>query len=232
MGEGEGERHSFDEDKPLQSIFRRAVLKAEENGRLTVNQLLALFGAQALGPVLVLLGLIAVTPPVGAVPGVPTVCGILTFVVSIQFVIGRQRFWVPRVLGERRASADVLMRTEAKIHKGIAAIDALVRARRLSVLTGRRATRATAGVACLLAVVMPPLEIIPFAVAVPGTALIMLGLGLSARDGLFIMLGFTFTAAVLMLVAAVLPGELFPEEMLGAGPAEAQAAAPAEAGRT
>jgi hypothetical protein len=225
-----GEGHSFDEDKPLESIFRRAVLKAEENGRLTGNQLLALFGAQALGPVLVLLGLIAVVPPIGAVPGVPTICGVLTFVVSIQFVVGRQRFWVPRFLGEREASAEVLIKTEAKIHKGIAAIDKLVRARRLSLFTGRRGTRATAGVACLLAVVMPPLEIIPFAVAVPGTALIMLGLGLSARDGLFIMIGFTFTAAVLLLVAAVVPGELFPEEILGPNPEEAPIAAPAEAG--
>lgn len=197
-----------DERHPLQSIFHRAVEKAEEDGSLSVDELLDLFGARSLGPMLMVFGLIAVTPPIGAIPGVPTTMGLMTLLFSVQFAVGRPRVWVPRTVGRRSVGVERLRAGERRAAGVVRRVDRLVR-RRLAFLTTPPVNRAVAVVASLLALTMPPLEVVPFGVAVPGVALTCLGLGLAAKDGLFTLLGLVIAATTAgLLVSAVLLGTL------------------------
>lgn len=52
---------------------------------------------------------------------------------------------------------------------------------------------------CALAAVTVPLELIPFAVFVPGLAILIIGLGLALQDGVLILIGFLGSAAALFL---------------------------------
>ena len=194
----------IDERHPLEDIFHKAVEKGREDGDLTVNELLEVFGARSLGPILVVFGLIATVPPIGAIPLVPTVTGVLTLLFSLQFALGRNRIWVPRAIAERGVGQDKLEAAERRAGKVAAGVDRLLR-RRLSFLTTPPMNRAVAVAASALALLMPPLELVPFGVVVPGLALVCLGLGLTAKDGLFTLLGLLVGAGAVVFVLSVIP---------------------------
>jgi hypothetical protein len=72
-------------------------------------------------------------------------------------------------------------------------------------MTGYIGIRVTAFICLLVALAMPPMEFIPFSANGAGLALTLFGLGLVARDGLMLALGFlltgvTFTVVVMNLV--------------------------------
>ena len=194
----------IDERHPLESIFHEAVQKAEEDGDLTVAEVLDLFGGRSLGPLLMLFGLIAAVPPIGAIPLVPTTMGVLTFLTAAQFALGRKRIWVPGFVANRGIGADRLRAGERRAGSVMERIDALVRQRGGRLIEGPP-QRLIAVAACLIALMMPPLEAVPFGVAVPGTALIALGIGVTAKDGAFLVLGLAVAAVTLGLIVFAVP---------------------------
>jgi hypothetical protein len=62
------------------------------------------------------------------------------------------------------------------------------------------ATRIIAIVAIALALSMFPLALVPFAVAIPSSAIVLFALGLTARDGRLIIAGFILAALALALI--------------------------------
>ena len=194
----------IDERHPLESVFHAAVAKAEEDGDLSVDEVLDVFGTRSLGPLLILFGLIAATPPIGAIPGIPTTMGLMTVLCAAQFAVGRPRIWVPKLIGERAIGVDRLKAGERRSGGLAEKIDSLVR-RRLAVLTEGPAARLVALAAAVLGVMMPPLELVPFGVAVPGFALILMGIGITARDGAFLVTGLAIGAGAIALIVFAVP---------------------------
>ena len=195
---------TIDPRRPLEDILDRAAGRADAEGALSLDALLDVFGPRSLGPLLMVFGLIASVPPIGAIPLMPTTMGVLTFLFAIQFVLGRKRVWLPGLLGRRSVSAGKMAAMRARAAKAAKRVDRLLRPR-LTVLTSPLLNRLVALAACGLAVIMPPLEVVPFGVAVPGLALVCLGLGLVARDGLFTLIGFLIGAVAVVLVVVVVP---------------------------
>jgi hypothetical protein len=72
---------------------------------------------------------------------------------------------------------------------------------RLSWLTEGAFTYAIAAACVLIALVIPPLEFVPFAATAPAVAITLFGLGLIARDGAVMALAFGFSAASFFLAA-------------------------------
>ena len=194
----------IDADHPLEDILHRAVAQAQADGKLEVRELLGLFGTRSLGPLLIIFGLIAAVPPIGAIPLIPTSMGVLTFLLSIQFVLGRRRIWIPEIIGQRSISARRMAAAERRGAKVLSWVDRLLKPR-LRALTRPVLNRVVAVVACLVAFLMPPLEIVPFGVVIPGVALVCLGLGLVARDGLFTLFGLIVAAGAALVVLFVVP---------------------------
>ncbi len=77
-------------------------------------------------------------------------------------------------------------------------IDFLV-AERLTLFTGKIGQRLTALACVIHALLMIPLEVVPFAVTLPGSALILFGLAVTGRDGFFMLLGHGATIATFYL---------------------------------
>jgi len=65
-------------------------------------------------------------------------------------------------------------------------VDSLIRPR-CQWLFGEYSARIVAAVCCVIAATMPPLELVPFLAFVPAFAIALFGLGLSAKDGLLVM---------------------------------------------
>ena len=166
-------------------------LAEESEEELSVEDILDRFEGRTFGPLVLALGLIAVTP-IGLIPLVPTVIGVLLLAVIGQALAGKKHPWLPGTLRERAI-------TQEKIEDGVdrakpwaKRIDRVIKPR-LSVLTEGPMRYVLAALAMPLALTMPPLELVPFAVFIPAVGIVMLGLSQVAKDGALAILAILFS---------------------------------------
>lgn len=161
--------------------------KTEGSEKITLNDALDAFGSQAFGP-LILVPAILLTLPTGALPGVPIALGAVIAFVCLELLLGREKPAIPSLFGKLKFSREGLEKGRQKGEGVIGAIDSVIR-RRLGFMMKPPLLQLLAVVCIALCVLLIPLEIIPFATAVPGSALILLGLAITARDGLLALIG-------------------------------------------
>jgi hypothetical protein len=174
----------------------------EGSDRLTIAEIQQALGERSFGPLLLVLGFSALTP-LGVIPGLPTVFAVTIALLAGQLVIGRRHFWLPRQITKRSAPARRVEQAIRFARRPARALDRLTRPR-LRMFTGAIATRAVAAACILVAFAIPPLELIPFGVAAPATAIAAFGLGLTARDGALVLFALVASAASLGLIGFVL----------------------------
>lgn len=155
--------------------------------KLTVGAIMEAFGSRGFGPLLLAAALIELLPT-GGIPGVPTFVAILVILFASQLVWGRNTPWLPKKLrskGFKRASFN---KARDKIKPLTRKLDVLIKPR-LSVFVTPVAARVVGIICILLALTMPPLEIVPMAGYIPAVAVALLAVGLSGHDGLIVLLG-------------------------------------------
>lgn len=167
------------------------------DGEVTLDEVLKAVGSRGFGPMITVIGFIAVAPT-GAIPGVPTVCAALILLVCVQLFLPRKHPWMPAPMRRISFSHDRLKKAVEKTGPVVGFIDSWF-GRRLTVLAGKAMEPLVAGVCILMALIMPPLEVFPFAVAAPGAAVVVLGVALIARDGVMTLLGLTLCTTALGL---------------------------------
>lgn len=187
---------------PLEDILDEAI-EASDGEKTSIGEIIDKLGSRSLGPVLVLFGLLALFPPIGAVPGVPIILGAVLVLFSAQFLVGRTRIWLPNNLRKRSFKRDKLEKAREKLDPWLSRIDGLFK-ERLTFMTGKVASRLVGVAALLHAFLMIPLEFIS-AVALPGVALTFFGVALMARDGLMMILGWLFTLGAVYITLFVVP---------------------------
>ena len=74
----------------------------------------------------------------------------------------------------------------------------------MSSFAGASATRVIAAFCVLIALGMPPMEMIPFSANLAGAALAAFGLALIARDGVLALIAFAFTAIMAFVIVRAL----------------------------
>lgn len=169
---------------------------------ISLGDLLQAFGRRSYGPVLFVIGLIALSP-LGAIPGASIVCATLVVLLGVQMSLRAGAPWIPRRL--RNLEVD-----GARARRAIEWMEP--QARRLAVLTRPRwqalldgpAVHLAVGALCLLALSMYPLALVPWGVIPCAAGISAIGLGLLARDGVFILAGMALAvpAGALGLVLA------------------------------
>lgn len=160
------------------------------------------FGQRSFGPLLLVIGLIVLTP-LGGIPGLPTLFGMTTVLISSQLLVGAEHFWLPGFITRRSVKAEQMEKAMGKIRPVAHWIDNLLRPR-LTFLTSGTAAYVIAGVCVALGLLLPVLELVPFAAAAPALALSAFGLALVANDGLFALVGFVAAGVSFWLPATLL----------------------------
>ena len=79
----------------------------EQSEKTSLGKVVERFEDRGFGPLLLMPALIALLPT-GAIPGVPTLCGLTLFFICIQVAVGRKSPWLPKVLKEKEVSSDKL----------------------------------------------------------------------------------------------------------------------------
>jgi hypothetical protein len=161
--------------------------------KVSVADVLETFGRRSFGP-LILVPAILLTLPTGALPGVPIVLGALIALVCLEILIGRKQPSIPSLFSKLKFSRSGLEKARSKANGVIKAIDGLIQPR-LEFLV-RPPLLQLAALACIaLCLLLIPVEVIPFATAIPGTALIIMGVAITAHDGLAMAIGLAATGA-------------------------------------
>lgn len=170
--------------------------------KLSLGEIVAVIGERGYGPLMLVLALIA-TLPTGAVPGVPSICGISIALLSAQLALGKRHPWLPQRLLDLSVGRRRYVQAAERITPWTRRIDRLVRPRFPGFTDGVAAR--FIGLACLgLGLCMIPLEIIPFAAAAPATAIALMGLGLTGKDSIWVLAGLVPAALGVWLVVGLI----------------------------
>ncbi|APD86130.1 exopolysaccharide biosynthesis protein exod [Alteromonas sp. Mex14] len=161
----------------------------ENSDKTSLGKVIERFEDRGFGPLLLVPALVALLPT-GAIPGVPTICGITLFFICIQVAIGQKSPWLPRTLKEKEVNSDKLESAIDKAKPYVRKTEKLLKPR-LTFLSDTPAKNVVAAYCAIAALCMIPLEALPFAVALPAFALCITALGMTNRDGVFLTIGMT-----------------------------------------
>lgn len=188
------------QDKSLQALLQRVRRSTNGNtAEVSLENVLEALGSRAYAPLLVVLGLVIVSP-VGDIPGASAFLGLVVALVATQFLLHRRHLWLPGWMLRRTVGARLVDRSIGWLEKPARFVDRHLQPR-LRALTGRIGRHVIA-ISCLLAALMlVPLEFMPGASTVIGTALVAFGMALATDDGLAALVAFGFTVGAVALIA-------------------------------
>lgn len=172
----------------LSDILERIRDKAPKDKQVRLGNIVEDFEGRGFGPVLLVPALLVLLPT-GAIPGVPTIAGIIIFLIAIQMVFGKKDPWLPKKLKRVEFDHDHLKLVINKSLPYTRRLDKLFHTR-LELLTSPPLNRILALCCALMGLWMMPLELLPFAAIIPASAIVLIALGLSTRDGLLILVAF------------------------------------------
>lgn len=190
-------------DDDLQGLLTqlRRTAKAKRP-RVELREILEVIGQRAFGPWLLLVGIMGLSP-LSVLPLAPSLLAGFTLIVSIQVLAGRKSIWLPEPVLRLAVPAPRLEAAAGRMLGPAKVMDRISRPR-LRVLTTPLAHRLVAAACVLVALVTPPLELVPLGAAAPSAALAAFGLGLTSRDGLLVLLSLILSLVAIALTAYAL----------------------------
>lgn len=183
---------------PLENVMDSAA-EDSEGENVSVGDLLDIYGHRSFGPVFILLGLFVVIPPLGAIPILPAVIGVVILLFSLQMLFGQKHVWLPGFIKNRSVKRDKIKKAQKRSASTLSFLDSLVKERHGWATDGVGRYLAAIMVSAL-ALLLIPLELVPFAVALPGVAIAMVGVALLARDGTIMLGAYALSAAALVIM--------------------------------
>jgi hypothetical protein len=169
----------------LTGVMDRIEEGTEGQDAVRVEDLFEAFSGRLFGPLLVLPGLLLLTP-LGGVPLLPAGVGVFVALLSVQRVFGRKEPWVPQKLRERSMERERVVKAFAKARPWTKRVDRVLRPR-VTVLTEGRAEVFAAVLATVLGLSIPVVGLVPLAALAPGAGIALIGLALIARDGVLMV---------------------------------------------
>ncbi len=178
------------EPATLNAVLDEIVEKCEHDSSpesLTLGEILESVGRRSYGPLLLVIGLFAISPAT-VVPGMTWAAAALTLVVAGQMAFGLPRIWLPKNLLQAQIPRDAVVGGVRKSRGFAKGVDAVLKPR-LTFLSRPPFVNLVALLVIGAALITFPLGLIPLAPLAPGLAVVSFGLGMTARDGLWLALG-------------------------------------------
>ena len=186
---------SKEEPEGVEEVLGQLDDLTTKSGKVCISDVLDDFGGRSFGPFIMLPALLELTP-VGGIPGVPTFLAALIALVAVQLLIGKEHIWMPGFLQDRAVESK-------KLHKGIAKLRGVAHwldehsHGRLKSMTQGVWVNIAAIVVILLCMTVPPLEVLPFASSGPMLAIAAIGLALTVRDGVVMLIALALGIAAI-----------------------------------
>lgn len=189
------------EERPLESILDK-VDDLSEGEKTDLKSILSAFGDRAFGPVITLCGLALLTP-IGAIPGAPIALCVIILSFSFQILFGRGHPWLPSALRKIKLRQKDIDSTKRHVEPLLKKMDGLVRPR-YEWAASETSRYFAAILSIILALSLLPLGPVPFGATLPGLIIAIIGMGIMARDGLVLLIGFGLTGLAAALITHLL----------------------------
>ncbi len=185
----------------LSDVLR--TLEAKMVDRIALGDLVAGLKDRSFAPLMVLF---AVPNVFLYLPGSSVITGLPLMLLAVQLIVGRSAIWLPRALSERSIDRAMFARI---VHYSLPWVERIERLARPRIWPNApQAVDRTIGIAVFFMSLLLFLPI-PFANGVPALAIIAMGLALSERDGLWLILGLVSSIFAMFFVAAIIGGGAF-----------------------
>jgi hypothetical protein len=176
--------------------------QAEGQDRVLVGDMIEALGHRGFGPLLFVPAMLELTP-IGGVPGVPTVLALVIALMAAQIALGRSHFWIPDILNQRSLSAKALSKA-ADVLRPIAQRMDRWFGGRLPQMVQPAVQRVAACVVIAHCATVPLLEFIPFASSIPMLSIALVGLAMTARDGVLMLVALIWAVCALIVAPYLL----------------------------
>ncbi len=183
------------EPRPLSVVLVEAA--AGEAERITVGELVDHLSSRGLAPLILLMGLINVFT---IIPGSSTVLGLPLVFLGLSLLIGARSLWLPARLRAKSFDRAKLRRTIDLALPWLHRIERLAHPRGWP--WGQALLDRAYGAIVLFLGLMITLPV-PFGNTMPAISIILLSLGFTARDGLWVAAGLLATATAFGIVMGV-----------------------------
>lgn len=193
-------RMSSAEPSNLEDVLDEIATKCDDDDTpesLTLDEVLESVGRRSYGPLLLVIGLFAISPAT-IIPGMTWLAAALTLLVAGQMALGMPRIWLPRKALQAQLPRSAVRSGIEKGRGAAKTIDKLLKPR-LTFLSRPPFVNLVALMVLVAALITFPLGLIPFAPLAPGLAVVFFGLGMVARDGLWLALGAAAIAGAIWL---------------------------------
>ncbi|MGQ4583056.1 exopolysaccharide biosynthesis protein [Lysobacter sp. F60174L2] len=165
-----------------------SIIRDLPEDRLTLGELLDVFGNEGLLLLTMLLTLVFLIPV--SIPGVSTVFGAAILLVGISRLVGKP-LWLPAKLKDKALPADKLRPGLTGGMVWVQRLEKISRPHRLRFFVDGRAQNLANNLAFIMAAVllMAPFGFVPFSNTLPALALLFYAVGMIQRDGGAMLLG-------------------------------------------
>lgn len=171
---------------------------------LNVGEIVDAVGRRSFGPLLLVVGLFAISP-ITAIPGLTWLSSLLILLIAAQMLFGAKRAWLPKPILDIDVPRQPFLGFIDKVRPRAEKLeqDGWLRTR-LAFLSEPPLVNLVALAVIAAALITIPLGLIPLAPLAPGLAVVFFGIGMTARDGLWLLIGMGVFAAALWLAAPLI----------------------------
>lgn len=163
-----------------------------EGERITIDDLRRALGGRSFGPLFMIAALLAILPT-GAIPGMSLLTGFIMLVLSAELLFTPDRIWLPGFVGKRSLPRQKVVNSLRKGRDRAERLSRLVRPRMEFMLKPPLLQIVAVG-GIIAALTMFPLALVPFGAFPASVPLLVVGAGLTARDGLVLAVGLVLLA--------------------------------------
>jgi len=187
-----------DGQSPPRALSRVLIELAEGAGeRISLDEIATELADRSFAALLILFAAPNLVP---LPPGASTVFGVPLVLIAAQLLLGMPRVWLPRMLRERSIDRRKFGKVAHRLEPVLARFERLVRPRWWPM--PRVVAERLVGLLALLMAIAIALPI-PFGNWLPAVAIVVMSLGLTERDGLWLGAGGILTIGSLVVVAVV-----------------------------
>lgn len=171
--------------------------------RTTVGEVVDALGRRGTGPILVLLSAVLILP-VGMIPGMPGLVALILMLIGLQMLLGNAHLWMPPRLRRIEVSTETLQRVVDHAQPWRHKIRLLLSERLITVVDSSIVQIATSLILIMTGGVIFFIGFVPGLPFVLSIHVLLIGLGMTARDGVVISLGLATIAPAVWLIGRVL----------------------------
>jgi hypothetical protein len=186
----------------LEELLEQLESAGGRGKEVSVREVRDAIGRRAFAPLLLLVSLVGFTP-LGGIPGVPTALAVIVILVAGQVALSRRHLWAPAFVLDRQVEKRKLQKSARALKPFARWVDKVIRPR-LTFLTEPPWSAVIAVTCVLLALTVPPFELVPFVDLPLWGAMVAFSLALFAHDGVLAIIAFILTAVGVVLVAMTL----------------------------